>query len=80
MKTYRLYKKAPKRKTCQACLDNPNIPEGQEHQSDRQLCGVWLCRSCDDRITALSNGVSRLRALAMGLGKNSLVGLLNTKA
>ena len=64
------------RNTCQACLDNPNVPSGHERLAERQLCGAWLCRSCDGRITDKPGGVDRLRRISQSKERLSLISLL----
>lgn len=65
--------------TCKACLDNPNIPAGQERPANRQLHGAWLCEECDDRITCMDNGTERLRRLMELPGPVSLLPLMEDR-
>lgn len=53
---------------CQACYNNPY--HLRETPASIQLCGFWLCRTCQEKATKTENTVMRLRALAESCIRN----------
>ena len=38
---------------CHWCLINHNVSPGNEPEADSQVCGVWLCKECNENSTVV---------------------------